>query len=80
MMGEDPDYEVHQSRSGHSQHIAPMQDLQVLCMIMRTLLWIICHHQSPCPDDDAEVYGLSNLCRSKKIADSDFDDEDDDDE
>ena len=63
MMGEDLDYEVYgQSRSGHSRRIAPHAGPSGLShddedIVMDHLAPSI----SPCPDDDAEVYGLSNL-------------------
>jgi len=69
----DLDHEVYgQSslRSGHSQHIAPHAGPSGLThddkdVVMDHLAPSI----SPCPDDDAEVYGLSNLRRSRRIAD-----------
>jgi hypothetical protein len=65
MMGEDPNYEVRQSRSGHSQHIAPHAGPLGL---MHDHEDIIMDHLppsiSPSSDDGAEVYGLSNLHRS----------------
>ena len=63
MMGEDPNYEVCQSRSGRSQCIAPHAGPSGL---MHDYEDIVMDHLppsiSPCHDDDAEVHGLSNLC------------------
>src|ERR1700678_1631717 len=71
MMGEDLDYEVSgQSRSGHSQRIAPHAGPLGLTHDHED---IVMDHPapsiSPRPDNDAEVYGLSNLRRSRRIAD-----------
>jgi len=71
MMGEDLDYEVSgQSRSGHSQRIAPHAGPSGLTHDHED---IVMDHPapsiSPRPDNDAEVYGLSNLRRSRRIAD-----------
>src|ERR1700678_1106368 len=71
MMGEDLDYEVYgQSRSGHSRRIAPHAGPSGLSHDNED---IVMDHSapsiSPHPDDDAEVYGLSNLRRSRRIAD-----------
>ena len=72
MMGEDLDYEVYgQSRSGHSRRIAPHAGPSGLSHDDED---IVMDHSapsiSPRPDDDAEVYGLSNLRRSRRIADA----------
>jgi hypothetical protein len=95
MMGEDPNYEVHQSRSGHSQLVAPhagpsglthdqvckLRSGHSQCIaphaeplgLMHDHEDIIMDHFpssiSPSPDDGAKVYGLSNLRRSRRIAD-----------
>jgi hypothetical protein len=95
MMGEDPNYEVCQSRSGRSQHVAPhagplgLTHDQVRksrsghsqCIaphagplgLMHDHKDIIMDHLpasiSPSPDNGAEVYGLSSLRRSQRIAD-----------
>src|ERR1700678_1227772 len=71
MMGEDLDYEGYgQSRSGHSQRIAPHAGPSGLTHDHED---IVMDHPapsiSPRPDDDAEVYGLSTLRRSRRIAD-----------
>ena len=60
-----------QSRSRHSQHIAPHAGPSGLSHDDKD---IVMDHSapsiSPHPDDDAEVYGLSNLRRSRRIADA----------